>query len=291
MVREELRQAASLARLGLKFLEKAGHLDWVVADTGHDPRTQQVRLPLVSAGKFQQHGIRAEADTQLSELRHKGAPAEQAAAQHGAQLQQVGFRGLIGAVAKSDVGDLVAHHPGELGLVFGGQNQAGVNVGRPARQGKRVDAVVKHYLERVREIAGLGSGSQPVANRLNVAHHFRVAYQLDLFLNLLSSLTSDLNVLLLGEQIETGFWNPLGVSGEAGAHDRGQQEPAPANGVSSHLLGLLSLLLSDVRRRECVAQAAGRPWRSLPAGGGPAPVSRRLCQPGSARCCTERCGL
>ena len=147
---QPLRAAA--AALLLDRLEHVGHLARVVPGARHDLRAHQVGLPLVLAAVLQEVGTEAE----LRALRDHGAggAADDRAedlTRNRANLELLALGRLRRAVAKRDVGDLVRHDAGHLGLGLGRLDHSAIEEHRAARKGKRVDLFLVDHVEGVAE--------------------------------------------------------------------------------------------------------------------------------------------
>src|SRR5258706_8496794 len=68
MIRQELHHRSLAAALGFQFFEEVGEFQRIVSRIGHDLCAIVIRFRLVRSRKFQQYGIRSDADTDLRQL-------------------------------------------------------------------------------------------------------------------------------------------------------------------------------------------------------------------------------
>ena len=143
---------AAAAALRLDRLEHVGHLARVVAGARHDLRAQEVGLPLVLAAVLQEVGAEAELRA-LRDHAAGGAADDRAENLTGnrADLELLALGRLRRAVPKRDVGDLVRHDAGHLGLGLGRLDHSAIEEHRPARQREGVDLLLVDHVERVAE--------------------------------------------------------------------------------------------------------------------------------------------
>ena len=71
-------------------------------------------------------------------------------------------------VALGDMRDLVGQHRREFAFGFRREDHSGVDADESSRRGERVQRLVLDHEEREPEIAVIGGGSEPVAQRLDV---------------------------------------------------------------------------------------------------------------------------
>ena len=198
-----------------ELFEEAGHLDGIVAAGGHQARAERVGLAFGVAGKFQDEGIGAEAETHVREAGHGPFITDDSAGEHGGELNQVGLGGFVGSVTQDDVGHLVAHDAGELRFVVAGFEQAGVNEHRPAGQGECIDfgyiedgeGELESALLRVRRVGQAGADAADVVLQELVLH------DLILLQDLLGVGFAELDILLFGKEIEAGLQRVAGPAG------------------------------------------------------------------------------
>ena len=110
---------------------------------------------------------------------------------------------------------LVPHHAGKLRFIVGGGNGSGINEHGSARQSERIDAGIEDHGEGKRPARGLRLRRQPLAHALHVILQKLVLDHGDFLANLGGGLLAELNVLLLGEQIEAGPERVAGLPRQA----------------------------------------------------------------------------
>ncbi len=112
----------------------------IVAGLVHILQAEEISFAFGVAGKFQEsHGnqeVHALVDSvtgpAVGKHDHRGNRGD---------LDDVALSGLLGAVARGDVGDFVGHDAGEFRLFIGAKNQAAVDVEKSARKREGVDFV------------------------------------------------------------------------------------------------------------------------------------------------------
>ena len=182
MFRENLGHGAGLVLFqNLNPLKEADIGLRVVAGTVHILHPQIVGLCLELAGKLDEghrHGQRSRLVGSIA------GPAANEDERYRTQLGVVSTRHAARNMVGANVGCLVGHHPGQLRLLLGVQNQAGINEEEPSRQRKRVDLIRIDDLDRERHLA-VGILDDVLPHPLHIFHHHRIGDEpgalLDLF--------------------------------------------------------------------------------------------------------------
>ena len=146
---------------------------------------------------------------------------EQAAGDHGGDLNEIGFGGLIGAVAEHDVAHFVAEDAGDLGFVIGGGDEAGVNVHGPAGEGEGVDGGVVDDFEGEGKLLAFDGIDEAFTDAIDVGVESGIGNDLELGFDLLGVFLPHFDVLVGGEEVPTGLESALffGREQEASGED------------------------------------------------------------------------
>src|SRR5688572_2535605 len=120
---------------------------------------------------------------------HLGAEGDQLVARRAGAILERHRHGIAGEAAlralldrfqvvlAQDVHDLMAEHPGELGLVAHALEQAAGDENRAARHREGIDVGGLEHAELPRQVGTLGLRREPAADMVDVALHARVGHQ------------------------------------------------------------------------------------------------------------------
>ena len=109
--------------------------------------------------------------------------------------------GLLGAVARRDVRDLVRHDAGQFGFGFGLQHQAGVHEEESAGQREGVHLFGIQHLDGEGNL-GVGIPDEVLADAIDVLGDDRVVDDLGLALHFLRQLLAESDLLLEGVEVD-----------------------------------------------------------------------------------------
>src|SRR5271165_4281707 len=87
----------------IELVEELRQLDGIVTGFRHQVRAHEISLAFGGARELEQNAVGAEPDAQLRKLPHHPATAGYLSGKHRRQLDEVCFRGLIGAVTQDYV--------------------------------------------------------------------------------------------------------------------------------------------------------------------------------------------
>ncbi len=138
---ENLRDRAGLLLfIGSDFFEEGDEGVRIVAGLVHVLQAEVIGFAFINARELQEGHRDRELHALIDGVASPGVRDENHRGDHG-HLDHVLMGGLLGAVARADVGDFVSHHAGEFGFFVGVENQAAVDVEEAAREREGVDDV------------------------------------------------------------------------------------------------------------------------------------------------------
>ena len=91
--------------------------------------------------------------------------------------------------------NFVGHHSRQFSFLVGGQDQSGVHIEEPARQGERIDVIGVHHFDCERHLR-IRIANQILPKSIHILRHDRVLNQLDCGLDLLRVLLAHRNLFL-----------------------------------------------------------------------------------------------
>src|SRR6266566_4368551 len=138
---EDLGDGARAALLvGLDALEEGDVGIGVVAGFIHVLQAEEVRFALGVAAELQIGNRDRQVEAFIDAVAGP-APGSEKDERDGGQLHQFALGGVLGAVARGHVGNLVGHHAGKLGLFLCAEDQAAVHIEEAAGEREGVDFV------------------------------------------------------------------------------------------------------------------------------------------------------
>lgn len=201
MIGKEFRGSFAAGGGGVEVFEESGH--GTRSETGivEKLRAHDVCLRFRAARIVEEGAAEGEL-ARSGGRRARGASEDSARRTHDsrAQLCELRFGGLVGAVAKCYVGEFVSHDGSELTFGVGGFDHATIDEQETAEERKGVDAFVVNAMKfpRVIDAASVEMRDETLAELAEIGVYFGVVAQGKFLLNFEGGFAAELDVLLGG---------------------------------------------------------------------------------------------